>query len=110
MEIRKNDQVKVIAGKEKGKAGRVLEVLREKDRVRVEKLMIYKRHYKRGRNPRYPEGGIHELEGTIALSNVMLLCPRCNEPTRVGHTVIKAGEAEKKVRACRRCGKAIDDK
>ena len=110
MEIRKNDTVKVLSGKERGKSGRVLEVLSEKERVRVEKLMIFKRHYKRGKNQRYPEGGIHELEGTLALSNVMLICPKCNEPTRVGHTEVKTGEATKKVRACRRCGKAIDDK
>jgi large subunit ribosomal protein L24 len=71
--IRKGDTVKVIAGKEKGKQGRVLEVLREQGRVRVEKLMTVKRHTKKGRNPSTPEGGILEREGTIALSNVMVL-------------------------------------
>jgi large subunit ribosomal protein L24 len=72
-EIRKGDTVKVIAGKEKGKQGKVLEVLREKGRVRVEKLMTVKRHLKKGRSQANPEGGILEKDGTIAISNVMVL-------------------------------------
>jgi len=72
-EIRKGDTVKVIAGKEKGKSGKVLEVLREKGRVRVEKLMTVKRHLKRGRSQATPEGGIIEKDGTIAISNVMVV-------------------------------------
>lgn len=73
MEIRKGDTVKVIAGKEKGKSGKVLEVLRAKGRVRVEKLMTVKRHTKKGRNQANPEGGIVEKDGTIAISNVMVV-------------------------------------
>jgi len=72
-EIRKGDTVKVIAGKEKGKQGKVLEVLREKGRVRVEKLMTVKRHLKKGRSQATPEGGILEKEGTIAISNVLVV-------------------------------------
>jgi large subunit ribosomal protein L24 len=72
-EIRKGDTVKVIAGKEKGKSGKVLEVLREKGRVRVEKLMTVKRHTKKGRSQSNPEGGIVEKTGSIALSNVMVV-------------------------------------
>lgn len=72
-QIRKGDTVKVIAGKEKGKSGKVLEVLLEKGRVRVEKLMTVKRHVKKGRSQANPEGGILEKSGTIALSNVMLM-------------------------------------
>ncbi|WP_242393455.1 50S ribosomal protein L24 [Anaeromyxobacter oryzisoli] len=72
-EIRKGDTVKVLSGKEKGKQGKVLEVLREKARVRVEKLMMVKRHLKKGRSQATPEGGIIEKEGTIALSNVMVV-------------------------------------
>jgi large subunit ribosomal protein L24 len=72
-EIRKGDTVKVISGKEKGKSGKVLEVLREKGRVRVEKLMTVKRHQKKGRSQTNPEGGIIEKTGTIALSNVMVV-------------------------------------
>ncbi len=72
-EIRKGDTVKVIAGKEKGKTGKVLEILREKGRVRIEKLMTVKRHTKKGRSQANPEGGIVEKDGTIALSNVMVV-------------------------------------
>jgi large subunit ribosomal protein L24 len=72
-EIRKGDTVKVIAGKEKGKSGKVLEVLREKGRVRVEKLMTVKRHLKKGRSQANAEGGIIEKTGTIAISSVMVV-------------------------------------
>jgi large subunit ribosomal protein L24 len=72
-EIRKGDTVKVIAGKEKGKSGKVLEVLRENGRVRVEKLMTVKRHVRKGRSQANPEGGIIEKSGTIAISNVMVV-------------------------------------
>jgi large subunit ribosomal protein L24 len=71
--IRKGDTVKVIAGKEKGKTGTVMEVLREQGRVRIEKLMTVKRHVKKGRNQSNPEGGIVEMAGTIAISNVMVV-------------------------------------
>ena len=73
MRIRKNDLVKVIAGKDKGKTGKVLEVLREKGRVRVEKVQVVKRHLKKGRSQSNPEGGILDKDGTLALSNVMVL-------------------------------------
>jgi large subunit ribosomal protein L24 len=69
--LRKGDTVKVIAGKEKGKTGKVLEILLEAGRVRVEKLMTVKRHLRKGRNQSSPEGGIVEKAGTIAISNVM---------------------------------------
>jgi len=73
MEIRKNDLVKVIAGKDKGKTGKVLEVLREKGRVRVEKVQVVKRHLKKGRSQANPEGGIIEKNASIAVSNVMVV-------------------------------------
>jgi large subunit ribosomal protein L24 len=71
--IRKGDTVKVIAGKEKGKSGKVLEILSETGRVRVEKLMTVKRHQKKGRSQSSPEGGIIEKPGTIAISNLMVV-------------------------------------
>jgi large subunit ribosomal protein L24 len=71
MQIRKGDTVQVIAGKDKGKTGKVLEVLHEKGRVRVEKIAVVKRHLKRGRTQSNPEGGIVEKTGTLAISNVM---------------------------------------
>ena len=70
-EIRKGDTVQVIAGKEKGKQGKVLEILAAKGRVRIEKLMTVKRHVKKGRSQSNPEGGIVEMAGTVAISNVM---------------------------------------
>ena len=72
-EIHKGDTVQVIAGKEKGKQGKVLEILAAKGRVRVEKLMTVKRHVKKGRTQANPEGGIVEKAGTIAISNVMVV-------------------------------------
>jgi large subunit ribosomal protein L24 len=80
-EIRKGDTVKVIAGKEKGKSGKVLEVLREQGRVRVEKLMTVKRHLRKGRSQTNPQGGIIEKSGTIAISNVMVV-GKDGEPVR----------------------------
>ena len=71
--IRKGDTVQIIAGKEKGKSGKVLEILASKGRVRIEKLMTVKRHVKKGRSQSNPEGGIVEMAGTIAISNVMVV-------------------------------------
>ena len=73
MQIRKGDTVKVMTGKAKGKTGRVLEVFLEAGRVRVEKVQQVKRHVKKGRSPSNPEGGIVEKDGTLAVSNVMLV-------------------------------------
>jgi large subunit ribosomal protein L24 len=80
MQIRKNDTVQIMSGKDKGKTGKVLEVLREKGRVRVEKVQTVKRHLKKGRSPANPEGGILEKEGTVAISNVMVV--EGGEPVR----------------------------
>jgi large subunit ribosomal protein L24 len=73
MQIRKGDTVQVIAGKDKGKQGKVLEVLTEKGRIRVEKIAVVKRHLKKGRTMSSPEGGIVEKNGTVAISSVMVL-------------------------------------
>jgi large subunit ribosomal protein L24 len=91
--IRKGDTVKVIAGKEKGKSGRVLEVLREAGRVRVEKLMTVKRHQKKGRSQANPEGGIVEKPGTIAISNVMVVSG--DAPVRIEKVARELGAKEK---------------
>jgi large subunit ribosomal protein L24 len=91
--IRKGDTVKVIAGKEKGKSGKVLEVLREKGRVRVEKLMTVKRHQKKGRSQSNPEGGIVEKAGTIAISNVMVVAG--DAPVRLEKVARELGAKEK---------------
>ncbi len=101
MDVHRNDTVKVIAGREKGKTGKVLEVLLSRRRVRVEKLMIVKRHLKKGRSQSQPQGGIIEKEGTIELSNVMVVCPKCDKPTRVRHVVRE--QDGRRVRACKKC-------
>ena len=103
-EIRKNDQVRVIAGRDKGKTGRVLSVDTQKRVASVEHVNMLKRHTRP--NPsKQVKGGIVEREGTIALSNLMLVCSSCGKPTRVGHqalTETKDGKAAR-VRVCRRC-------
>ena len=98
-EIRKGDTVKVIAGKEKGKQGKVLELLPEKGRVRIEKLMLVKRHQKKGRSQAAPEGGIIEKEGTVAISSVMVL--QGDKPVRREKIGRELG-AKEKARADRR--------
>jgi large subunit ribosomal protein L24 len=102
MDIHKNDNVKVLAGKEKGKTGKVLAVLQGTGRVRIEKLMTVKRHLKKGRSASNPEGGIVEKAGTIHASNVMVVCPKCQKPTRVKH-VPSAKKGGRLVRACKQC-------
>ncbi len=84
MKIKKGDTVKVISGKDKGKTGRVLEVLPQENRLRVEHVAMYKRHYKAGRNQDYPEGGIIEKNGTIDASKVMIVDPASGKTTRIG--------------------------
>lgn len=97
--VRRGDNVAVIAGKEKGKRGKVLLVLNKKDRVVVERLMMVKRHTKPSQ--KVPQGGIVEKEGSIHLSNVALWCEKCQAPRRSGH---KFNEAGGKLRVCKKCG------
>lgn len=104
-QIRKNDIVKVIAGKEKGKVGRVLKIDREKGRVFIEKINMVKRHIKPGKA--HPQGGIVEKEAAMDFSNVMIMCEKCNKPTRIANPIDGAG---KRSRACRRCGDILEAK
>jgi large subunit ribosomal protein L24 len=92
--IRKGDTVQVIAGKEKGKTGKVLEILEKKGRVRVEKLMTVKRHVKKGRSQSNPDGGIVEMAGTIAISNLMVV-GKGGEPVRREGVERELGAKEK---------------
>lgn len=104
IQIRKNDQVKVIAGKDLNKTGRVLRVLRDKGRVVVEGVSFLKRHTRP--NPqRQIKGGIVEREAPIHVSNVMIVCDACGKATRIGHNVLADG---KKVRICRSCNSSLD--
>ena len=98
--IRRDDTVEVIAGKDKGKRGSVVRILRDKDRVIVLGLnMVKKAMRKRNQQDR---GGIVEIEAPIHVSNVMVVCKKCG-PTRIGYKV----EGDKKTRICRKCGEAI---
>jgi large subunit ribosomal protein L24 len=103
VQIRKNDSVIVIGGKERGKTGKVLRVMPDKDAVVIERLNMVKRHTK-PRGPQQP-GGIVEKEAAIHASNIMILCDKCNAPVRVGHKTLADG---KKNRICRRCNEALD--
>lgn len=102
--VRKNDRVVVIAGKDKGKKGRVIEVQPAKHKVIVEGVNMVKRHNK-ANTRRGIQGGILEREAPVAVSNVMVLCPHCGEPTRSAHQVLEDG---KRHRACKKCGAAIE--
>ena len=101
--IRKDDQVMIMAGKEKGKTGRVSAVIPERGKVLVEKLNMVKRHAKPSQKHRH--GGIIEKEAPLAISNVMILCDKCKGPVRIGTKTLDDG---KKVRTCRKCGEAFD--
>ena len=99
--LQRNDQVKVIAGVDRGKTGRVLRVDGDRQRVLVEGVRVVKKHVRP--NPqRNIKGGIAEQEAPIHISNVMLVCPNCG-PSRVGHKF----EGDKKVRVCKKCGNEI---
>ena len=103
MQIRKNDSVMVISGKERGKTGKVLRVNPKEDAVIIERINVVKRHTK----PRGPQqaGGIIEKEASIPASNIMIMCDKCNAPVRIGHKVLADGN---KIRVCRRCAEALD--
>lgn len=103
MRIRKNDSVMVISGNARGKTGKVLKVFRESDRVIVEGVNIIKRHTRPSQ--KNPQGGIVQKEATIHASNVMVVCPKCNTPTRTGHKEVSDASSGKRqvMRVCRNC-------
>jgi large subunit ribosomal protein L24 len=101
--IKKEDTVLVIAGKEKGKKGRVLSVMPAKSSLIIEKINIIKRHMKPNR--KYAQGGIIEKEAPVHMSNVILVCPKCNKSTRIANLLMENG---KKVRTCKKCKEVID--
>ncbi len=103
--IKKNDQVEVIAGKDKGRVGKVLRVLLSDGRAIVEKVNMIKRHTKP--NPTNQQGGIIEREAAIQLSNLKIICPKCSKTVRIGKKVLDDGE---KVRICKKCGESVEAK
>ena len=110
MDLKKDDTVKVITGRDKGMTGRVLGVDRLTGRVLVEHAMMVKRHTRP--NPsKQIKGGIAERESAFAASNVMLVCPGCSKAVRVSHHIDHvAGGKSRRVRVCRKCGQTIDKK
>jgi large subunit ribosomal protein L24 len=104
LHVKKNDEVKVLAGKDRGKIGRVLRVFPRRNRAVVENINVVRRHTRQ--NPqRNIQGGIVEREAPIHLSNLKVVCPECGKDVRVGFQALADG---KKVRVCKGCGGTID--
>jgi len=103
LNLKKNDKVMVMSGKEKGKIGSILKLDALKGRVIVEKVNMVKRHKRPGGTS--AQGGIIEKESPIHLSNLMLVCGKCAEPTRIGKRILEDGS---KVRICKKCGELLD--
>ncbi len=104
LHVKKGDKVEVIAGKDKGKKGKVLHVLSDKQRVLVEGINMIKKHTRP--NPQKAQaGGIVTREASLHASNVMFICPNCNQSTRLGHLILEGGI---KTRICRKCSEIVD--
>jgi large subunit ribosomal protein L24 len=103
LHVKKNDMVMVIAGKEKGKSGKVIGIFPGKGRVVVESLNTIKRHTRPNRAN--AQGGIIEKEAPLNASNVLLLCGSCNQATRTGKRILDDGS---KVRFCKKCNEIVD--
>ncbi|MCL5292845.1 MAG: 50S ribosomal protein L24 [Actinobacteria bacterium] len=103
LSVKKGDRVEVITGKDKGKRGKILRAIPDKERVVIEGVNLIKRHSKP--TQKNPQGGIVEREAPLHVSNVMVVCSSCNQPTRVGHRLSEEG---RKVRVCRKCEGDID--
>ncbi len=105
--LKVGDTVQVMSGGErtlKTNRGKIIEIDKSAERVRVEGLRIVKKHVKKGASRTNPEGGITEKTGSIALANVALVCPKCDKPTRVGVKL----DGDKKKRFCKQCEATID--
>lgn len=101
--IKKDDKVMVVAGKDKGKVGKILKIITKKNSVIVEHVNMIKRHTKPGMHG--GQGGIIEKEARIHKSNVMLICDKCTAPVRFGKKILEDGT---KVRFCKKCGETLD--
>ena len=98
--LKKEDTVEVITGKNKGKRGRILKILRDKDRILVEGVNMVKKAKKRRKQQ--DRGGIIEIEAALHSSNLMIVCKKCG-PTRIGYKI----DGDGKVRICKKCGEAL---
>jgi large subunit ribosomal protein L24 len=104
LSIKKNDTVLVITGREKGKKGRVLSVYPSKGRLLIERINMIRKHMKPSR--KHTQGGIIEKEAPLHISNVMLICPKCNKPTRISSIFL---QDDRKVRVCKKCSEVMDE-
>lgn len=102
MNVKKGDNVVVLAGKDKGKSGKIIAALPQKNRVVVENVNIHTKH-KKARNAQ-EKSGIEKIEASIDASNVQVICPECGKATRVAHKI----EGDKKTRICKKCGASLD--
>ncbi len=105
MHIRKNDTVKVLTGRSKGRQGKVLNLTNNRQRVLVEGVNMVKRHVKAGRDTNAPQGGIIEAASSIHISNVKLVCSKCNQTTTIGRRILEDGT---KRRFCKKCNEGLD--
>ncbi len=101
--IRKDDQVLVIAGKDKGAVGRVIRVFPDRDRALVEGRNFVTKHVRAQGGPAGVEGGIIQTEAPIHLSNLMPVCPSCDQGVRVNYVLTEDGDRRSKVRQCKKC-------
>ena len=118
MKVRKGDLVQILSGKDRGKQGRIIEARPKEQRVIVENLNLVKRHQRprpvrdasRMGGPQIIPGGIIDKAAPVPVSNVMLVCPTCNRPTRIGYTEQEGKGGMVRVRVCKRadCGQVID--
>jgi len=107
MDIKKNDKVKILAGKDRGKVGKVLQVLPKEKRVSLEGLNLLIKHLRPQRDGE--SGQRIEFPAFIDLSNVILVCSKCGRPTRVAHKIVKTeGKKDKKFRVCKKCHEIIE--
>jgi large subunit ribosomal protein L24 len=100
--IKRNDIVKVVSGKDKGKQGKVLRVFRSSNRAIVERINLVKKHLRRRREDQ--QSGIVAVESPIQVSNLMVICKHCNKPARIGFTILKDGT---KSRLCKKCKEIV---
>ena len=103
MHVHREDTVVVLAGKDRGKKGRVIRLITKTDKVLVEKINMVKRHTRP--NNELPQGGIVEKEAPIHVSNLQVVCLKCGKPTRISHKTLSSG---KKTRVCKKCGEILD--
>jgi len=102
MKLKKNDNVKVLAGKDKGKTGKVLKLIPSSNMAIVEGVHFLKKHARKSQQN--PQGGIVQKESPINVSNLAFICTRCNKVTRIGHTILSD---KSKARHCKKCKETI---